>query len=40
MTDWVQYLEGFALGKGAILTNVGVLPLYPGLIALLAGKAG
>ena len=40
MTDWSQYLEAFALGNGAILTNVCVLPLYPGLIAFLAGTAG
>lgn len=40
MTDWGQYLEAFLLGNGAILTNVCVLPLYPGLIAFLAGTAG
>jgi cytochrome c-type biogenesis protein len=34
-----QYLEGFLLGNAAILTNVCVLPLYPGLIAFLAGSA-
>ncbi len=34
-----QLLEGFILGNGAILTNVCLLPLYPGLIAFLAGNA-
>jgi len=32
-------LEGFLLGNAAILTNVCLLPLYPGLIAFLAGNA-
>ncbi len=32
-----QLLEAFVLGNGAILTNVCLLPLYPGLIAFLAG---
>jgi cytochrome c-type biogenesis protein len=32
-------LQGFWLGNGAILTNVCLLPLYPGLIAFLAGNA-
>lgn len=32
-------LEMFLLGNAAILTNVCVLPLYPGLIAFLAGNA-
>ncbi len=32
-------LEAFLLGNAAILTNVCVLPLYPGLIAYLAGNA-
>ncbi len=40
MTGVDQYLEAFVLGNGAILTNVCVLPLYPGLIAFLAGTAG
>lgn len=40
MTDWGQYFGAFVLGNGAILTNVCVLPLYPGLIAFLAGTAG
>jgi cytochrome c biogenesis protein CcdA len=34
-----QLLEAFILGNSAILTNVCVLPLYPGLIAYLAGNA-
>ena len=34
-----QYLQAFILGNGAILTNVCILPLYPGLIAFLAGIA-
>ena len=32
-------VEAFILGNGAILTNVCILPLYPGLIAFLAGNA-
>jgi cytochrome c-type biogenesis protein len=34
-----QVLEAFVLGNGAILTNVCLLPLYPGLVAFLAGNA-
>lgn len=34
-----QLLEAFLLGNSAILTNVCILPLYPGLIAFLAGNA-
>lgn len=34
-----QLLEAFLLGNSAILTNVCILPLYPGLIAYLAGNA-
>ena len=34
-----ELLQAFLLGNGAILTNVCVLPLYPGLIAFLAGNA-
>jgi cytochrome c-type biogenesis protein len=30
-------LEAFLLGNSAILTNVCILPLYPGLVAYLAG---
>lgn len=36
MEQWVQ---AFVLGNAAILTNVCVLPLYPGLVAFLAGNA-
>ena len=32
------YLEAFALGNAAILGNVCLLPLYPGLFALLASR--
>jgi cytochrome c-type biogenesis protein len=35
-----QYLEAFLLGNGAILTNVCLLPLYPGLIAFLGNRVG
>jgi cytochrome c-type biogenesis protein len=35
-----QWFEAFLLGNAAILTNVCVLPLYPGLVAFLAGNAG
>ena len=35
-----QLLEAFLLGNSSILTNVCLLPLYPGLIAFLAGSAG
>ncbi len=34
-----ELLTAFSLGTGAILTNVCLLPLYPGLIAFLAGSA-
>lgn len=34
-----ELLQAFVLGNGAILTNVCILPLYPGLIAFLAGNA-
>lgn len=34
-----QYLEGFALGNAAILGNVCMLPLYPGLFVLLADRS-
>lgn len=37
MSPW---LEAFLLGNSAILTNVCILPLYPGLVAYLAGHAG
>jgi cytochrome c-type biogenesis protein len=32
-----QWAEAFGLGAAAILTNACVLPLYPGLIAFMAG---
>jgi cytochrome c biogenesis protein CcdA len=32
-----EYLQAFVLGNQAILTNVCLLPLYPGLVAFLAG---
>ena len=35
-----DYLTAFTLGNAAILTNVCLLPLYPGLIVFLAGRAG
>ncbi len=35
-----QYLEAFLLGNAAILGNVCMLPLYPGLFAMMAGRAG
>lgn len=34
-----ELLEAFVLGNSAILTNVCILPLYPGLMAFLAGNA-
>jgi len=34
-----EYVEAFLLGNAAILSNVCVLPLYPGLIAFLGGTA-
>lgn len=34
-----QLVEAFILGNAAILGNVCILPLYPGLIAFLAGTA-
>jgi cytochrome c-type biogenesis protein len=34
-----ELLQAFVLGNAAILTNVCMLPLYPGLIAFLAGTA-
>ncbi len=35
-----EYVQAFVLGNGAILGNVCVLPLYPGLIAFLGGIVG
>jgi cytochrome c-type biogenesis protein len=34
-----ELVNGFLLGNAAILTNACLLPLYPGLIAFLAGDA-
>ncbi|MEO1288368.1 MAG: cytochrome c biogenesis protein CcdA [Chloroflexota bacterium] len=34
-----QWLVAFTLGNAAILTNACLLPLYPGLMAFLAGNA-
>lgn len=36
MNEWFQ---AFLIGNSAILTNVCILPLYPGLMAFLAGNA-
>ncbi len=36
ISEWAQ---AFALGSAAILTNACMLPLYPGLIAFMAGSA-
>ena len=35
-----QYLQAFTLGNAAILGNVCMLPLYPGLFVMLANRAG
>jgi len=35
-----QLLEGFGAGSASILNTACLLPLYPGLIAFLAGNAG
>jgi cytochrome c-type biogenesis protein len=34
-----ELVQAFVLGNAAILTNVCILPLYPGLVAFLAGSA-
>lgn len=34
-----ELAQAFVLGNSAILTNVCVLPLYPGMMAFLAGRA-
>ncbi len=34
-----EYVSAFGLGNAAILTNVCILPLYPGLFALLASHS-
>ncbi|RMG81421.1 MAG: hypothetical protein D6712_16320 [Chloroflexi bacterium] len=39
MLDFSELLRQFSLGNAAILTNACMLPLYPGLIAFLAGNA-
>lgn len=39
MIDLAQFFEGFQLGSASILTTACLLPLYPGLIAFLAGNA-
>ncbi len=39
MLDFGQFLEGFQFGSASILTTACLLPLYPGLIAFLAGNA-
>lgn len=38
MLEWGEVATQFSLGNAAILTNVCLLPLYPGLIAFLAGN--
>lgn len=35
-----ELIQAFVLGNAAILTNVCMLPLYPGLIAFMAGTTG
>ncbi len=40
MTEVNEIYGAFLLGNAAILTNVCLLPLYPGLIAFLAGNTG
>lgn len=35
-----ELLRAFSLGNAAILTNACLLPLYPGLMAFLAGNSG
>lgn len=36
---FAQFIEGFGFGNASILTTACLLPLYPGLIAFLAGTA-
>jgi cytochrome c-type biogenesis protein len=38
MIEWSELWTQFTLGNAAILANVCLLPLYPGLIAFLAGN--
>lgn len=40
MEQLIGILAGFPFGSAAILQNACLLPLYPGLIAFLAGNAG
>lgn len=40
MDQFLAILAGFPFGSAAILQNACLLPLYPGLIAFLAGNAG
>ncbi len=40
MEQLIAILAGFPFGSAAILQNACLLPLYPGLIAFLAGNAG
>ena len=35
-----EYLKAFALGNGAILSNVCLLPLYPGMFVMFANQSG
>lgn len=35
-----EYVEAFLLGNAAILGNVCMLPLYPGLFAMMAARSG
>lgn len=39
MLDFSELVRQFTLGNAAILTNACLLPLYPGLMAFLAGNA-
>lgn len=35
-----EYVEAFTLGNAAILSNVCLLPLYPGMLVMLANRRG
>jgi len=37
--ELIEYLQAFVLGNAAIIGNVCMLPLYPGLFVMLAGRA-
>ncbi|GAB4309774.1 MAG: cytochrome c-type biogenesis protein CcdA [Phototrophicales bacterium] len=39
MIDWGEFFTQISLGNAAILTNVCLFPLYPGLIAFLGAQA-